>query len=183
MIKECFERSAYGFRAIMVGFALLVIGGCSHYYTPDPSRPFEPIDEFTSSASITLQNGQPSNTDELFFDPTLNVHSYYANYNKWTDVAIEIAAREMTKRGMKVGTGAPKWIAMSVVGAHTDVGFIKIETDITMTVKTSTGYTATYVGRNSSSMAADIPRQVDGALMRVVRDMLLDPQIVAFLKA
>jgi hypothetical protein len=161
--------------------ALSLLGGCAHHYTPDASRPFEPITEFSSASTVSLQNGQPSTEEVLFFDPALSAHSYYANLNKWTDVAIEIAAGEMKKRGMKIENSAQKTITMSVQAPHTERGFTEIKTQIPMEVKTSDGYSATYIGKNNSVMAAIIYRQVDGALMRVVHEMMLDPRIVSFL--
>ena len=105
----------------------------------------------------------------------------HANYNAWTDVAIIIAERELTKRGMHVVKDAKKMLTMSIVSAHTEVGWANIATRIVMDVKTSDGYSATFTGINSSGFVAMLPRQVDGALMRVVVQMLKDQRIVSFL--
>jgi hypothetical protein len=181
-------RRAGGYRsgaAVIVArtvtlLSVLMLGACAHHYTPAASRPFEAIDEFSSTKAVNLRNGQPSTAEVLFYDPVLNAHSYYANLAKWTDVAIEIAGREMKKRGMTIANGAPKSLTLSILSAHTTQGAVTIHTEITMQAKTSDGYVATYVGRNSSGMVALIYRQVDGALMRVVHEMFLDPHIIAF---
>ena len=52
---------------------------------------------------------------------------------------------------------------------------------ITMTAATGNGHSATYTGVNSSAMAANTKRQIDGALMRVVVQLLSDPLIVEYL--
>jgi len=170
------DKMTYFARLVAV-LILPLLSACAaaENYTPTPSRPFEPITEFSSTNSVTLLNGQPSK-EQVKVQATI-----YADLNAWTDVAIEIASRELKRRGLKIVSGAPKAITMSVQSAKTDVGFVRIETDITMEVRTSDGYSETYVGRNSSSMVAENHRQIDGALMRAVHEMLMDPRIVAFL--
>lgn len=164
-------------RRLVAVVILSLLSGCTaaEIYTPRPSRPFERITEFSSTNSISLQNGQPST------EPVKVQGPIYANLNAWTDVAIEIASRELKKRGLTIVSGAPKTITMSVESANTEAPFFKVETDITMEVRTSDGYSATYIGRNSSAMVAAIHRQIDGAMMRAVHEMLMDPRIVAFL--
>ena len=48
-------------------------------------------------------------------------------------------------------------------------------------VETGGGYRSTYTGRNGSAMMANAERQIDGAMMRVVVEMLKDPAIVRYL--
>jgi len=154
---------------------LVAIVGCKSPYTPNPDRPFEPIPEFTSQASLSLVNVQEDTSQHPIG------RSFLANYKEWTDVAIQIADRELSKRGMQIGSDASRSLELSVTKARYRVGFVKITTDIEMSVKAGNGYTATYTGVNTAVLAAVPKRQVDGAMMRVVVEMLKDPEIVAYL--
>ena len=159
---------------LAVSFAVL-LGACGAVsYTPSPDRPFEAIPEFRSSHQVTLTNAQPSTEEVAGGHWAVNRHA-------WTDVAITIAQRELTARGMTVAAGAPKVLKLSVESANTASGWVKISSEIVMSVETGGGYKATYTGRNSSAMAANLERQIDGAMMRVVVEMLKDPAIVKYL--
>lgn len=158
-----------------------ILSGCAApiHYTPSPNtNQMEPIIEFSSNGEIALVNNQPM-TDEVVYCSKLDM---YANYNKWTDVVIQILNREITKRGMKVTISAPKSMKIAVKYAKTDVGFSRVETHIVMAVETASGYKKEYIGRNKSFMGAVVTRQTDGALMRAVAKMLNDPEIVKYLK-
>jgi hypothetical protein len=162
-------------------FALLVacllgLGACTRPYTPKPGRVMEPITEFTASGSILLRNVQSSTTPM-----PLKGLSYTANYAKWTDVAIEIAERELTKRGMQRSNDATKSLDLSIVNVEFVTTAMTFTTNISMRVEAGNGHTAAYTGSNKSWVAAYIPAQIDGALTRVVREMLNDPAIVAYL--
>jgi len=159
----------------LAGIAVLLFAGCATEYTPDISQTFDPIKEFSSKNSINLINGQPSNEQEFFF------RKYYADLNHWTDLAIQIANRELTKRGLTVKPDATKSLTMSITGAKTKVGWVMINSDVLMTVRASNGYTATYDGNDFSAMVGNPRSEMDTALMKVVAAMLNDPQIVSFL--
>lgn len=160
---------------VTVVACLLILGACATAYTPDPGRPFEAIpNEFTSNHRITLRNAQPA-TEEV------RSGRWYVNYNAWTDVALAITNRELTKRGMTIADGASKTLDLKVTSAVTESGWVTIASTIVMQATTGDGYTATYTGVNSSSMMANFERQVDGAMMRVVVQLLSDARIVEYL--
>ena len=60
-------------------------------------------------------------------------------------------------------------------------GFWTISTTIDMHVVAGNGYEADYQGVNSSVMIKSPGHQTDGAMMRVVKELLLDPEIVRYL--
>jgi len=161
-------------RFLAVSFCLF-LGACGAVSrTPSPDRPFEAIPEFKSTHQVTLTNAQPS-TEEVAGGHWL------VNRNAWTDVAIAITQRELTARGMTVAAGAPKVLKLSIDSAKTETGWVMISSEIVMNVETGGGYRATYTGKNSAAMAASPERQIDGAMMRVVVEMLKDPAIVKYL--
>lgn len=164
-----------GMTRLLIAAALLALGACATSYTPDPDRPFEAIAaEFTSAQRVALRNAQP-NAEEVRSGP------WWIDYHAWTGVAIAITDRELKKRGMTIAGDAGKTLDLAIESATTESGFVKITSTIVMKVTTGGGYTATFTGVNSSAMAANTKRQIDGAMMRVVVQMLSDPQIVEYL--
>lgn len=164
------------FKLFITGVILLLFCGCASEYTPNTDVAFDAIHEFSGKGSVNLINGQPS-TDRTFF-----YTHHYANPHTWTDLAIQIAGRELAKRGISVSSNTPKALTLSIESANTDVGWVKFTSDITMLVRASNGYTKTYTGEDFSYIRGDPPAEMDTALMKVVAAMLDDPQIVAFLK-
>lgn len=148
---------------------------CATSYTPSPDRPFEAIAaEFTTSHAVALENAQPPG-EEVVSGP------WRIDYHAWTDVALVITQRELELRGMHIAADASRRLKLAIEFATTETGWVKITSTIRMRVETGDGYTAVFTGLNSSAMAANTRRQIDGALMRVVVAMLSDPKIVEYL--
>jgi hypothetical protein len=153
----------------------LLFAACATRYTPSPDRPFEPIAaEFRSTHAIVLENDQPPG-EEVVSGP------WRIDYRAWTDVAIQITQRELQQRGMTVTADAPRRLKLAIEFATTETGWVKITSEVRLRVETGDGYRAVFTGTNSSAMAANTKRQIDGAMMRVVVAMLGDPKIVAYL--
>ena len=147
------------------------------YYEPSADLEIGRTAEFSSTSAVTLINGQPSTQQVLFYS------SGYANLNAWTDVAGAIIERELASHGLKVVKGASKTITLSIESAKTDVGWHVARSKITMSAKTSSGYSATYVGGDGSAggFVANPSRQMDTALVRAIGKLLNDPQMIIFL--
>lgn len=165
-------------RAAVLLAVALFLAACASPYTPNTDRPFEPITEFTTKATVSLVNTQTSTEEHKLMG---GFNGITANYKTWTDVAIEIAARELKSRGATLAAGSGKTIQMAVTSARYHIGWVMIETQVDMRVETGDGYVATYAGKNSSVMGAIPKRQMDGCMMRVVVEMLNDPKIVEYL--
>lgn len=166
-------------RSLLFFSCIVFAAGCSHVYTPKPSVRMEPIKEFTGTGDIALKNDQ-SSTDRVVIMKNMG-HTWFTDLHACTDVVIERTKTELEKRGMHVAGDATKTLSISVVSISTQVGAIKIETQLVMRVATGSGYTTKYVAQNNSEMMAMIPRQCDGAIMRGVNQMLNDPKIVEYL--
>ena len=150
----------------LLSVVLLFAAACSSPpYTPKGDLPFEPIPEFKTKHTIELENAQPSVTPVEIGD------GWRANYNAWTGVAIEIATRELDKRGARFGPGSERRLKLSVTRAHYEAGVAEIE----LRVETGDGHRAIYTGKNTP---ADEDRPIDGAVMRAVVQLLKDPQVV-----
>lgn len=160
---------------LLMGVAVLCMGGCGTTYYQPNALPVEGVMAFSAKGSIALINGQPST------EPIPFVQGQHANLNAWTDIAISMAERELSQRGLAVSKDATKSLTMWITSAKTDIGLVMFNTQIVMNARTSGGYTATYTGRDKSAMFGNPGRQMDTALARVVAEMLNDPKIVSFL--
>ena len=86
---------------------LLVTVGCTHHYVPNASTfKLDDIREFSSTNSIWLENAQTDSEDLLF--ATNMGHKFFGNLKGWTETAMAITERELTKRGMLVTGSTPK---------------------------------------------------------------------------
>jgi hypothetical protein len=175
-------RATSIFRRAVLSVGTVILSGCASttHYTPSPDRNFEPIPEFSSRSVVALQNAQLSGDSVLFIDAPLV--KWHAHLKTWTDVAIAITARELKKRGMGIETSGPKQLRLSIESAKRNTTFATLETVIVMKVETGNGYLATYTGKNLCGFMCAVGNQVDGALMRVVVELLSDPKIVEYLK-
>lgn len=159
----------------LMGAVVICVAGCgSTYYQPN-ALPVGGIKAFSAKGSIALVNGQPSR-DTVPFSSTL-----HANLNAWTDVAVGMTENELLQRGLTVSKEAAKSLTISITSAKTTIPFMRVSSQIEMYVRTSSGYTATYTGKEVSAFTGDPMRQMDAALANVVAELLNDPEIVSFL--
>jgi len=157
---------------------LFVTAGCTHHYVPNAKTfKLDDIHEFSSTNSIWLENAQTDSEDLLF--ATNGGHKFYGNLKGWTETAMAITERELTKRGMLVTGSASKKLKLSVSSIKGTFGFAVVRVETTLKAETSDGYVNTYIGDNRSP--ATIYRAADGAVMRAVAEMLRDGNILDFL--
>jgi hypothetical protein len=157
---------------------LLVTLGCTHHYVPEPDTfKLDDIHEFSSKNSISLENAQFA-TEEVLYASTMG-HDEYANLPAWTDTAIAITQRELSKRGMHVADNQSKKLKLSVNSVKGTFRPLSIRVIMTLSAETGDGYVGTYTGNNQSP--ANLYRAADGAVMRAVAEMLRDGKIVEYL--
>jgi hypothetical protein len=161
----------------LIGLVLIGFSGCAaRYHQPSAELQIGKTMEFLSTGSITLVNGQPSTEEVLFYKRG------YANLNAWTNVACAIIERELSKHNVKVMKDAPKTITLSVESAKTEIGMYVARSRLSMSAKTSDGYSATYVGNDASGGGfSNPPGQMDRALARAIGELLNDPRMIRFL--
>lgn len=163
---------------------LLILGlsGCSRTqnYTPVASTfKMDSIKEFSTNNSISLINTQKSTNNIQF--ATRGAITFQGNLKEWTNTAIEITKRELTKRNMTIkDEDISKKLKLSIEMARGTFGFWVMRTEIRLMVETEDGYNNVYIGDNRSPMS--LYRAVDGAVMRAVASMLNDPKIISYLK-
>lgn len=163
---------------------LLIIGlsGCTRIlrYTPDPSTfKMDAIEEFSSNNSVSLINEQTSNNDVQF--AAKGIAKFTGNLQEWTNTAIQITKRELSKRNMNVtNEDVSKKLKLSIETVNGTFGAWVIRTELRLNVETGDGYKNFYIGDNRSPASLD--RASDGAVMRAVAAMLNDPNIISYLK-
>lgn len=158
--------------------SLILLAGCTHHYVPKAGTfRLDEIREFSSDNSIWLENAQ-TNSEELLFATNMG-HEFYGNLNAWTETAMTITQRELSKRGMLVTASTSKKLKLSIDSIVGTFGFAVVRVETTLKAETSDGYVNTYIGDNRSP--ATIYRAADGAVMRAVAEMLRDHHIVDFL--
>ena len=162
---------------------VLVIGaflsGCSHYETPAFTELSEPIKEFKSTQSIAVVNGQPSTEETEYLSN--GIHSWYANLNKWTDVAVDVTKKELSKRGMSVTSSSGKKLTLAFISCNSDMGMWSAGNSLMMTVSTSDGYKNQYTSTASIAWVPKMQDHIDYLASNCVVQMLNDPKIIAFL--
>ena len=148
---------------------------------PSAERQFEPIPEFSSKNSVALLNAQPS-SQEIEFTKQ-GVFTWVANLKEWTGVAINIAQRQLTQRGLQTSEGSSRKLNLSVVSVKTETDFLasSVETKVLLRVETAAGYVAEYTGSSKTYVLLNMERQIDYALMNTVVALLSDPKIVGYL--
>jgi hypothetical protein len=157
---------------------LLLIVGCTHHYVPEADTfRLDDIHEFSSKNSITLENAQDA-TEEMLFASTMG-HDIYANLPAWTETAIAITQRELSKRDMHIADNQSKKLKLSVNTVKGTFRPLSMRVILTLSAETGDGYIGTYTGNNQSP--ANINRAADGAVMRAVAEMLRDRKIVEYL--
>lgn len=156
--------------------------GCSHHHVPKPHNyQIEIAEEFTSTSSISLINSQTS-TEEVLF-ATNGPHKFYANYQEFTEAAINLARQELVKRGMTVEEQASKTLNLSIESTKVTIGFAMIDSDTTLKVETGEGYSKEYNGNSSifGISYAVIYATTDNSITDAVAKMFNDPQVIEYL--
>lgn len=165
--------------ALITLFLLLQFNaGCALHYSPTVISRFDPIDEFQTHAEVGLINGQPSTADYKFYF-TAPYYNHVTNLHDCTDVAIQTAERELTKRGAQINKNAGKTLTLEITDLNISApGGGRIFSTATLQVQTSSGLSRFYKGQD---FGFNIQNQLDGMISRSVVQMLNDPKIVEFL--
>ena len=158
--------------------ALLIFTGCSTiYYVPDPTTfKFDETPDFSSSQNISLVNIQESSENLLLFNN--HGHKFYGNLQQWTDVAIAITNRELSKRGMSVAENSSKTLEMSIISVRPRKASWHFRTNVELKVVAGNGYTSNYISEGPSPL---LNRSFDAAVIRSVAAMLKDDNIIKYL--
>lgn len=124
-------------RVLILLILLFAVNGCAHTWSPKqvPDISLESVAPFSEQYSVSLVNNQPNTTPQIFAG--VMGHTHYANYNEWTQFYVEAFAKELEKRGVKVGSDSPNIIKIALSNFVFIQGFAKVR--VNMMVKLESG--------------------------------------------
>lgn len=162
---------------LMAVAGCFVLSGCTSVYVPkDSAYSTDKIPMYTCSSQVTLINGQPSH-EEILFAENMG-HDFLADLNEWTDVAIEIAERELNERGASRASKTGASLTLKVVKASTTTGGWGFRGHVTLEATMGSGLKREYEG---SAPAGNLYNATSGALAHAVTRMLSDQDMIVYL--
>jgi hypothetical protein len=166
---------------LLAGFvalgAVLFSVGCSSVYVPKESEfATDQIPQYIVGSQVEFKNGQTSKENVLF--ATNMGHEFYADLHEWTNKAIAIADRELTKRGSKMTEKPGHVLTLSVMAVQVTSGGWGFRGKVTLDAATGNGITKSFQGE---APGANLHNVASGALSSTVTKMLSDPEIVKYL--
>lgn len=173
-------RLAFNYVILTAVLLSLSSSGCRHHYIPDLDRILtEEFPPYRSSNSVSLLNGHSPITEEsILFTRVTRV---YGNLFDMTEAAIQVAARELQRRGMTISPDGSRSLTLSVNEVEFGGTNSTIHTNVSMHVESGNGSSQVFVGKNWSVLVGSLDRQIDGAIMRAVVAMLSDPEVISYL--
>ena len=128
-----------GTKLLTITVSLLLLVGCTHTYHPGtaPEVSLAYVGSFESTYSVELIHDQDDSTLRLFSATRGGKH--YADYKEWTTFFIEAYARELTKRGVKVGVGSPHRMAVKLKDFSYRHGFARVRVYMTLVLSDPDG--------------------------------------------
>lgn len=101
-------------RVALTFFILSGFSGCSSYRNAQP-KPLEPalLEGINTSQAIAVINAQPSEEIVKVGSAGLG-RSIDANYNQWTNAAVEILTKSLKKQGITTAGNSPKRLSLSI---------------------------------------------------------------------
>ena len=160
----------------IIGLSILPLTGCMSVFQPRiDTFQMDYFPEFNATGKISVINNQ---NDTKNFLHVKGLPSFGGNRKAWTDSAVKMIRRELSKR-QATFSDSEKKLEVAVLCIKGDSSFSAIRYIVTIEVKTGNNYRAIYTGDNSSP--ATVWRAADGALMRAVTAIFRDPRIIAYL--
>lgn len=86
---------------------LFFLTGCSTVSKPGsiPDLKLDTVGAFSETLSVDLINNQPDTTPRLYAG--VGGHTFYANYNEWTQFFINKLSEELKERGATIAVASP----------------------------------------------------------------------------
>lgn len=160
---------------------LLVLSGCSTVSQPGniPDIGLTDVGPFAKTLSVALVNNQPDKSNEIYAG--IGGHTYYANYNQWTQFFIDRLGNEMKKRGVNISDISPNKLRVKL----SDFAYMQGMWVVRMNVKISLempekNYKKEWIATDVSGWSAG--RAMGSVLYRAIEQILRDPEIMNLLQ-
>jgi|LGOV01.1.fsa_nt_gb hypothetical protein len=160
-----------------VFFAIIILSlyGCTYTAKPYQMKP-EMVSDFHSNGSVNLVNVQ---TEGLIRIDNSGAGGMKVNLKDATDSAITLFRQELEKKGITSSDSSKKTISLSLERLYMGNYFVAIGCTATLSVKTASGISKTFVEQNTSGIG--LPQACNFALTKVVASALNDNEIRSFI--
>lgn len=157
--------------------AVVFLSGCAHTSTPKqiPSLDLSVVDKYQENLSVELINDQPNTTPAIYAG--IGGHTYYANYNEWTQFFIDCYTAELVKRGAMVSKDSPNKIKVKLSNFAYIQGWAKLR--VNMVVQMSSvdkTWSKTYEETDTSGWSGG--RAFGSVIYHTIEKFLKDPEII-----
>ena len=174
MVCQWSRRLSY----VLAGLLLTALTGCGPLIirsNPDTfAVPAEAATQLRGQQSVALNNAYKAETQvKIYTGP----RDWVADLEQYTETAITMLGREMTKKGIAVAPQATKSVTLRVHDVQVSLGWV-IRCSLVLEAQHGDGTKSTIITENSSPGTAW--RAVDGAIMLAVSRLLRDEQFLAY---
>lgn len=160
------------------GLLLAALTGCGPLIIKsNPSTFSVPADaaaQLVKQQSVALNNAYKAETQVRIFTGT---RDWQGDLQQYTDTAITLLGREMTKKGTDLSPQSAKTITLRVRDVQASPGWV-IRSVLVLEAQYGDGTISTIASENTSP--SDAWRAVDGAIMRAVSQLLRDDKFLAY---
>jgi len=164
---------------VFSGLLFAVLTGCGPLIVKsNPSTFSVPADAAAQlvkqQQSVALNNAYKTETQVGIYSGT---RDWQGDLQQYTETAITLLGREMTKKGTDLSPQSAKTITLRVRDVHANPGWV-IRSDLVLEAQYGDGTNSTIASENTSP--SDAWRAVDGAIMRAVSQLLRDDKFLAY---
>ena len=165
----------------LVIFIMMFLSGCAHTLSPSqiPSIDLSAVASYQQDLSVDLINDQPNRTPKLFAG--ISGHTYYANYNEWTQFFIQRYAAELLKRGVKVSKDSQNKMRIKLSNFAMFQGFAKVRVNITVLLTFEDGkWSKTFEETDTSGLSWG--RAFGSVMYHTMEKLLRDSEVINRMK-
>lgn len=166
------------------GILLLIVvllAGCAHTSKPGQIPPIElsVVDTYQKNLSVDLINDSPDTTPKVYAG--IGGHTYYANYNEWTQFFIDKYASELEKRGVKVSKDSPNKIKVKISDFAFIQGWAKVRANMRIQLSSVDGkWSKIYDETDTSGWSGG--RAFGSVIYHSIEKLLKDTEVIDRMK-
>ena len=137
------------------------------------------VDKYEENLSVELINNQPNTTPVIYAG--IGGHTYYANYNEWTQFFIDRYTSELIKRGVIVSSDSPNKIKVKLSNFAFIQGWAKVRAN--MFVQLSSGddrWSKTYEETDTSGWSGG--RAFGSVVYHTIEKLIKDTEVIDRMK-
>jgi len=184
MVKSNNNKGAF-MRTRGLAFLLLstvvLLSGCAHYTSPKsmPGVDLKAVGAFSRSFSVDLINNQPDASQQIYGG--IGGHTYYANYNEWTQFLVDHLGAELNKRGASVSSESlmKLKIKLSDFALIQGMWVVRINMKVALEIP-GKNWKKEWVVTDTSGWSGG--RAMGSTLYRIIEKIMQDPEIMDLLQ-